>query len=259
MQTITRMPFIAGNWKMNTTINEAKKLVADLRPALDKITGVEKAVCPPFISLSRVKEILEGSSIKTGAQNLYFEEKGAYTGEISPVMLSGLCEYVIIGHSERRQYFNETGDIVNKKIKAALRAGLKPILCVGEKLEDNEAGKTAEVVVNQLNEAFTGIKEVNGLVIAYEPIWAIGTGRATTGKQSNETIGLIRKTTASLVDKDTANRMRILYGGSVTAENIAEFISQPEIDGGLVGGASLKVDQFIKIVHITSEIKGIRQ
>ena len=257
MQTNKRIPFIAGNWKMNTTVDEARKLVKELCPALDKITGVEKAVCPPFVSLSVVKEILQGSTVKVGAQNLYFEEKGAYTGEISPIMLAGLCEYVIIGHSERRQYFKETGELINKKIKAAIKTNLKPILCVGEKLEENEAGKTAQVVVDQLKTALVDIKNMDGLVIAYEPIWAIGTGKAATGQQSNETIGLIRNTVASLIDKNTANGMRILYGGSVTADNIAEFISQPEIDGGLVGGASLKADQFIRIVQKTSEIKGL--
>jgi triosephosphate isomerase (TIM) len=256
METTKRIPLIAGNWKMNTTIDEAGKLVKELRPALDKITGVDKAVCPPFISLALVKDILQGSSVEVGAQNLYFEEKGAYTGEISPVMLSGLCKYVIIGHSERRQYFHETGDLISKKIKAALKVGLKPILCVGEKLEENEAGKTAQVVIDQLKAALLDITQVAGLVIAYEPIWAIGTGKAATGKQSNETIGLIRKTAASLIGANIANGMRILYGGSVTADNIAEFISQPEIDGGLVGGASLKADQFIRIILKTSEIKG---
>lgn len=257
MQINKRMPLIAGNWKMNTTVDEAGKLVTSLRPLPGTAKGVEIAVFPPFISIVPVKEILHNSTIKVGAQNLYFEEKGAYTGEISPLMLASWCEYVIIGHSERRQYFHETGELINKKIKAAIKANLKPILCVGEKLEENEAGQTAQVVVNQLKAALADIKETRGLVIAYEPIWAIGTGKAATGKQSNETIGLIRKTTASLTDKNTAEAIRILYGGSITAENIAEFISQPEIDGGLVGGASLKVDQFTRIVQKTSEIKGI--
>jgi triosephosphate isomerase len=256
MQINKRIPFIAGNWKMNTTVEEARKLVTEMRPALDKNKGVEIAVCPPFVSLSAVKDILQGSLVTVGAQNLYFEEKGAYTGEISPLMLAPLCEYVIIGHSERRQYFQETGELINKKIKAAIKAGLKPILCVGEKLEENEAGQTAQVVVNQLKAAMVDIKNTHGLVIAYEPIWAIGTGKAATGKQSNETIGLIRNTVGSLTDKNTAGTIRILYGGSVTADNIVEFISQPEIDGGLVGGASLKVDQFTQIVQKTSEIKG---
>jgi triosephosphate isomerase len=258
MQIKTRVPFIAGNWKMNTTVDEARKLVGQLRPALDKIQGVEKAVCPPFISLTAVRDALQGSTVKVGAQNLYFEEKGAYTGEVSPLMLAGICEYVIIGHSERRQYFKETGEVINKKLKAAAKSGLKPILCVGERLEENEAGKTAQVVVTQLKEALVDIKLANGMVIAYEPVWAIGTGKAATGRQSNETIGLIRSTVGSLIDASTAAAIRILYGGSVTAENIAEFISQPEIDGGLVGGASLKADQFTGIVQKTAEIKGAR-
>ncbi len=257
MHTNKRIPFIAGNWKMNTTFNEARKLVTELRPVLEQSIGVEIAVCPPFISLAGVNEVLNGSQIKVGAQNLHFEEKGAYTGEISALMLAPLCEYVIIGHSERRQYFHETGEMINKKIKAAIKANLKPILCVGEKLEENEAGQTAQVVVNQLKAALADIKDTHGLVIAYEPIWAIGTGKAATGKQSNETIGLIRKTTASLIGKNTAEAIRILYGGSVTADNIAEFISQPEIDGSLVGGASLKADQFIRIVQKTSDIKSL--
>jgi triosephosphate isomerase len=258
MQSKTRVPFIAGNWKMNTTVDEARKLAGQLRPVLDRVQGVEKAVCPPFISLMAVREALQGSAIRVGAQNVYFEEKGAYTGEVSPLMLAGICEYVIIGHSERRQYFKETGEMINKKLKAAIKAGLKPILCVGERLEENEAGRTAQVVVAQLREALVDIKQADGLVIAYEPVWAIGTGKAATGKQSNETIGLIRSTAGSLMDASAAAAMRILYGGSVTAENISEFIGQPEIDGGLVGGASLKADQFAGIVQKTAEIKGLR-
>jgi triosephosphate isomerase len=203
-----------------------------------------------------VKELIQRTSVQLGAQNLYFEEKGAYTGEISPLMLADLCDFVIIGHSERRQYFHETGEIVNKKIRAALKVGLKPILCLGERLEENEAGKTAQVVTDQLQSALSGIDNLNGLVIAYEPVWAIGTGRAATGQQSNETIGLIRHNVARLYNRKIADDMRILYGGSVTAENIAEFVAQPEIDGALVGGASLKADQFLSIVRQTAEIKG---
>lgn len=256
MQTNARLPLIAGNWKMNTTVDEAKVLAGRLRPTLDKIEGVEKLVCPPFVSLSAAKDALQGSSVKIGAQNVYFEEKGAFTGEISPLMLAGLCEYVIIGHSERRQYFKESGEMINKKIKAAIKAGLKPILCVGERLEENEAGKTSQVVVSQLKDALADLGNANGLVVAYEPVWAIGTGKAATGGQSNETIGLIRSTVGALTDAGAAAAMRILYGGSVTAENVAEFISQPEIDGGLVGGASLRAEQFTAIVKRTSEIKG---
>jgi len=171
-------------------------------------------------------------------------------------MLADLCEFVIIGHSERRQYFNETGEIVNKKIQAALRVGLKPILCIGERLEENEAGRTEEVVTEQLRSALAGIGYLNGLVIAYEPIWAIGTGKAATGEQANKTIGFIRRKISKLYDKEIARAVRILYGGSVTAANAAEFMSQPEIDGALVGGASLKANEFLSIVKQTSEIRG---
>ena len=250
-----RPPMIAGNWKMNTTVNEAEQLVSTMRQGLDEVDNVEKVLCPPFISLAEVKELIKGSSIKLGAQNLYFEEKGAYTGEISPLMLAGLCEFVIIGHSERRQYFNETDEIVNKKVRAALKVGLKPILCIGEKLEDNEAGRTEEVVTGQLRSSLAEIEYGGDLIIAYEPIWAIGTGKAATGKQANKTIGFIRHNVAQLYSQESAEVLRILYGGSVTAENIAEFIEQPEIDGALVGGASLKADQFLSIVRQTSKIK----
>ncbi len=250
-----RVSIIAGNWKMNTTVSEAIKLVSEICSPLDEIANVDKIICPPFVSLAPVRELIKGSSIKLGAQNLYFEEKGTYTGEVSPLMLAELCEFVIIGHSERRHYFNETGEIVNKKIRAALGAGLKPILCIGERLEENEAGRTEEVVTEQLKSSLAGIDYLNGLVIAYEPVWAIGTGKAATGKQANETIGFIRYNIAKLYDEKVAREVRILYGGSVTAENAVEFMSQPEIDGALVGGASLKTDQFLSIVKQTSEIK----
>ena len=250
-----RVPMIAGNWKMNTTVSEAIKLVNEMRLPLDEITNVDKVVCPPFISLAPVWELIKGSSIKLGAQNLYFAEKGAYTGEISPLMLADLCEFVIIGHSERRQYFNETGEIVNKKVRAALGAGLTPILCVGERLEENEAGRTEEVVTEQLWSSLAGVNYSGGLLIAYEPVWAIGTGKAATGRQANQTISLIRHNVTELYGKEVAQDMRILYGGSVTAENAAEFMNQPEIDGALVGGASLKVTEFLSIVKQTSEIK----
>ncbi len=251
-----RIPMIAGNWKMNTTVSEAAELVNEMRPGLDEIANVDKVICPPFISLVTVRELIKGSSIKLGAQNLYFEEKGAYTGEISPLMLADLCESVIIGHSERRQYFNETGEIVNKKVRAALRAKLKPILCIGESPEENEAGRTEAVIAGQLRSSLAGIDFADGLIIAYEPIWAIGTSKAATGKQANKTIGFIRQNIAQLYNEDLAQEMRILYGGSVTADNAAEFINQPEIDGALVGGASLKAPQFLSIVKQTSKIKG---
>jgi len=250
-----RVPMIAGNWKMNTTLSEAIELVDEMRQGLNQIAHVDKVICPPFISLAAVRELIKGSSIKLGAQNIYFEEKGAYTGEISPLMLADLCEFVIIGHSERRLYFNETGEITNKKIRAALKVKLKPILCVGEKLEENEAGRTEEIVTGQLRASLAGLDYPNGLIIAYEPIWAIGTGKAATGEQANETVGLIRHSIVELYGEKTAQDVRILYGGSVTAANATEFINQPEIDGALVGGASLKANQFLSIVKQAAEIR----
>ncbi len=251
-----RVPMIAGNWKMNTTVSEAIKLVNEMRQELDGIRNVDRVICPPFVSLAVVRELIKGSSIGLGAQNLYFEEKGAYTGEISPLMLAELCEFVILGHSERRQYFCETNEVVNKKIQAALKVGLKPILCVGERLEENEAGKTEEVVTGQLRSSLAGIAGSGSLVVAYEPIWAIGTGKAATGKQANETISLIRRNLAKLYSEKVAGEVRILYGGSVIADNVGEFVGQPDIDGALVGGASLKAGQFLSIVKQTSENKG---
>ena len=253
-----RVPMIAGNWKMNTTVTEATELVNKVLQELDRIGSVDKVLCPPFISLAVVGELIRGSSIKLAAQNLYFEEKGAYTGEISPLMLADLCELVIIGHSERRQYFNETDEIVNKKVRATLKVELKPILCIGERLEENEAGLTEEVVTRQLGSALAGIDYLDGMVIAYEPAWAIGTGKAATGEQANRTIGLIRDNISRLYSRDIAQGLRILYGGSVTADNATEFMQQPEIDGALVGGASLKADQFISIVRQTSEIRQVK-
>lgn len=250
-----RKPIIAGNWKMNTYVEQAAALVKDMMDDLSKIDRAEKVLCPPFVSLTTVGEIIQGYDIKLGAQNMYFEEKGAYTGEIAPPMLAGLCEYVILGHSERRQYFAETDDIVNKKIHAAFKAGLKPIVCVGEKLEENEAGRTDEVVTRQVKGSLAGVSSPQGMVIAYEPIWAIGTGRAATGDQANKVMGLIRRTVSELLGEQAAADMRIQYGGSVTGANIAEFVSQPEIDGGLVGGASLKAAEFVEIVRQTAEIK----
>jgi triosephosphate isomerase len=251
-----RIPFIAGNWKMNTTATEAEKLVIEMLDNLDRIKGVEKVLCPPFVSLVAINMMLQDSSIKLGAQNMYFETKGAYTGEISPLMLSELCEFVILGHSERRWYFGETDEIVNKKVKAALANTLQPILCVGEGLAENEAGKTEEVVDRQVTAALNSIEPVSNLVIAYEPIWAIGTGKAATGEQAAATIQFIRDVLAKLWNKSIAQDLRILYGGSVTSANIAEFISHPEIDGALVGGASLKAGEFVNIVEQAAEIKG---
>ncbi len=249
-----RTPIIAGNWKMNKTADEAVTLVRDLLK-LDDINGVEKVLCPPFISLTSVKALIDNTRIKLGAQNMYYEEKGAYTGEIAPTMLKELCEYVILGHSERRGYFGETDEIVNKKIHAALKYGLKIMICVGEVLEERESGKTEAVITRQVNGALVDVDLTDDIVIAYEPIWAIGTGKAASGEIANETCGLIRSTVAQLYDSARAGAIRIQYGGSVNSANIAEFIAQPDIDGALVGGASLKADDFIGIVEQTARIK----
>ncbi len=250
-----RMPIIAGNWKMNTSVAEAAELVKGMKKKLNNISGVEKVLCPPFISLTTVKELIKGTSIKLGAQNMYFELTGAYTGEISPVMLAGLCEFVILGHSERRAHFGDSDQIVNKKVQAALGMQLTPIICVGESLEQNEAGETIEVVTKQVRAAFEGIDSPQGTVIAYEPIWAIGTGKAARGDQANATSGVIRSVVAQLYGDSVAQEIRIQYGGSVSSTNIAEYISQPEIDGALVGGASLKAAEFVGIVEQTAKIK----
>jgi triosephosphate isomerase len=252
-----RMPMIAGNWKMNTTVNDAIKLVKSMLGGLDKVRGIEKVICPPFVSLAAVRDLIKGSSVKLGAQNVFYEEKGAFTGEISPLMLAELCDYVIIGHSERRQYFNEAGEMIDKKVQAVLNVELKPILCIGERLEENEAGKTEEVLARQLMASSDRLYYLGGLVIAYEPVWAIGTGKSATGEQANNTIGFIRQIISHQHGSDIADKVRILYGGSVTGGNIAEFMRQPEIDGALVGGASLKAEDFLSIAKQTSEIRGL--
>ena len=250
-----RTPIIAGNWKMNTTVSEAMELVKAMKEKLHQIAGVEKVLCPPFISLTAVKELIKGTSIKLGAQNMYFERSGAYTGEVSPAMLTGLCEFVILGHSERRGYFGETDQLVNKKVKAALAVGLTPIVCVGESLEQNNASETVGVITRQVRAAFEGIASPRVTVIAYEPIWAIGTGKSASGEQANAVIKVIRSTVAQIYGDSVAQAMRIQYGGSANNANIAEFIRQPEIDGALVGGASLKAAEFLGIVEQTAKIK----
>lgn len=250
-----RRLFIAGNWKMNTTLMEAVDLVNEMKEPLDKFENVDKVVCPPFISLAVISEILMDSSIEVGAQNMYFKERGAFTGEISSAMLVDICEHVIIGHSERRQYFGETDETVNKKVRAALDAGLKTIICVGENLDQNKSGDTENVVTSQVKRALDDVNYSPSIVIAYEPIWAIGTGMAATGTDANATIKIIRSTIAEIYNGRAAQDMRILYGGSVTAANIVEFISQPDIDGGLVGGASLKAAEFISMVEQAAAIR----
>ncbi len=246
-----RVPMIAGNWKMNTNLNEAIRLAKELSDGLQRTCPVEVVACPPFISLAAVREALNGSQVKVGAQNVYYPEKGAYTGEISALMLSGLCEYVIIGHSERRQYFQETDEIVSLKTRVALKHGLKPIVCVGENLNEYETGHTEDVVRRQIKDSLRGIDTIELLTIAYEPIWAIGTGKAATGIQANQTIRLLRSVLEQQYSQSAAQKIRILYGGSVTSANIAEFINQSDIDGGLVGGASLKASEFLAIIQTT--------
>jgi triosephosphate isomerase (TIM) len=250
-----RTPIIAGNWKMNTTVDQAVTLVREMLLGLDKVEGADKVLCPPFVSLAPLQPFLAGTSVQLGAQNVYFEEKGAFTGEISTVMLAGLCDYVIIGHSERRQYFGETDQSVNRKIKAVMKAGLKPIMCVGETLQENESGSTRAVITRQVKGGLEGVSANRELVVAYEPIWAIGTGKAASGAMANETIGLIRRILSEMFGADTAQAIRIQYGGSVTEVNIEEFLSQPEIDGALVGGASLKAAEFVSITEQAAKIK----
>lgn len=247
-----RRACVAGNWKMNKSVQEAVSLVKDLMPGLDQVENVDSVICPPFTALAKVSDLIKDSKIELGAQNLYWEEKGAYTGEISPGMVAEIAEHVILGHSERRAYFHDTDATINKKVLAALEAGLKPILCVGETLEENEAGKTGEVVKRQILGALKDVS-LDGfgqMMIAYEPVWAIGTGKAATADGANQVIKeFIRDEVAALYTKDAADKVRILYGGSVKPENAREYFQQPDIDGALVGGASLKADAFIQITE----------
>jgi triosephosphate isomerase len=253
-----RIPIIAGNWKMNKTVREAIEFLEAVKGELDAVEGVEKVLCPPFTAISTVAQLVKGTSIKVGAQDVFWEEKGAYTGEISPVMLKEFCEYVIIGHSERRKYFGETDEHVNRKVKAALAHSLTPIICVGENLEENEAGLTEEVVTRQVRGALAGLSsaEAGKVVIAYEPVWAIGTGKPATPEGAQAVIGgVIRPLLAELFGVDVASKVRIQYGGSVDPSNIGGFLAQPDIDGALVGGASLKPKDFVEIVKISAQAK----
>lgn len=247
---MARTPLVAGNWKMNTVADTARKLVEDIRAGgVDSAAGVEKVVCPPFPLLSVVAAAVRGSSLKVGAQNMHWEEKGAFTGEVSAPMLAGLVEYVIIGHSERRAYFGETDETVNRKIGAALAAGLTPIVCVGETGRQRQAGETEAVLRHQVGGAFEGVDVPASLVVAYEPVWAIGTGAAATAVDANGAIFFIRRELAGRAGDQVAGQVRILYGGSVTAENVTDFVTQPEVDGGLVGGASLVAASFVEMVR----------
>ena len=246
-----RKPIIAGNWKMFKSTGEARELVRQLKESLADVDSVEVVVSPPFTALSTVVAELKGSNISVAGQNMYWEESGAYTGEVSPLMLKDIgCTHVIVGHSERRQFFNETDATVNKKVKAALKAGLTPIVCVGETLEERELGATMKVVERQIRDGLEGLapQEMEKIVIAYEPIWAIGTGKTATPQQAEEVHHLIRSIIAQRADS-VAQDIRILYGGSVKPDNVDELMAQPDIDGALVGGASLKADSFVRIVR----------
>jgi len=247
-----RKPFIAANWKLNKTISETQEFISGLIPAVKDLSGVDIVIAPPFTSLSAAAEKLKGTNVTLAAQNAFHEEKGAYTGEISPLMLIDIgCKYVIVGHSERRQYFNETDDIVNKKIKAAKKAGLGVVFCIGESLDNREAGKTFDVLNREMEKGLNGI-DPEDMVIAYEPIWAIGTGRTATPEQAQEVHSYIREKINVLYGKK-ADEICIIYGGSVTPENIDSLMACKDVDGALVGGASLKVESFIKIIKFGKE------
>lgn len=246
-----RKPIIAGNWKMNKTVKEAQELVRGLIQKLKGIRNVEIVVCPPFTALREVSRIIPGTNIRLGAQDVYWQDSGAYTGEVSCPMLKELnCQYVIIGHSERRAYFGETNDSVNKKAKAVLAHQLTPIICVGERLAEREKGQTFAVIKDHIVNGLCGLKEkqAQNIIIAYEPVWAIGTGKTATPVQAQQAHSFIRNLLAELYSRELADIVRIQYGGSVRPDNITELIDQNDVDGALVGGASLELDAFVKIV-----------
>ena len=253
-----RKPIIAGNWKLNHSIDDAVKLVTELKRELADVAGVDIVVCPVFTAICVVQDVLLESNIAVGAQNLFWEDSGAFTGEVSAPMLKHLgVEYVIIGHSERRQYFGETNETVNKKIKAALKHNLVPIVCVGENLKEREANKTFNVIQTQCEESLKGFtrEEIAKIIIAYEPVWAIGTGKTAAPAQAQEVHKFIRDLLKKMYNEEIAQALRIQYGGSVSAENISSLIAEKDIDGALVGGASLKAESFIKIVKGCCTIK----
>jgi triosephosphate isomerase len=252
-----RKPMMAGNWKMNLVPAEATLLAQAIREAVAEVTSVDRVLCPPYLALANVHNTVQGSTIAVGAQNVHWAESGAYTGEISAPMLKGLAEYVIIGHSERRQYFAETDETVNKKLHTLLNHGLLPIVCVGETLAQNDAGDTHAVVSAQVKAALVGVEgsRLAEIVIAYEPIWAIGTGRAATAAQAQATCGeTVRSTLVELYGSEIAQSVRVLYGGSTNAKNIGEIMQQPDIDGALIGGASLKADDYSSMVQTTATL-----
>jgi triosephosphate isomerase len=250
-----RTPIIAGNWKCNMRLDTAFELASGLKERIDHIEGVEKIVCPSFVHIPSIEVALTMTSIKVGAQDVHWEDDVAATGEIGPKQLEELVDYVIIGHSERRHKFGETDEAVNRKVKASLEAGLQPIMCVGETLEERQSGKTDQVLVRQTTHGLRDVPMPDGFIIAYEPVWAIGTGTAATVKDAEEAISLIRREVADMYGEAAAETVRILYGGSVTPENIAEFMAVDGIDGALVGGASLKVDAFARIVEEAARVR----
>ncbi len=251
-----RKKIIAGNWKMNKTVSEAQNLADAIKRDLDSEAKVDVVLCPPFTAISAVSQAVSGTQIAVGAQNMHFEASGAYTGEISAEMLrEQYCRYVILGHSERRQYFGETDESVNQKTKAALAAGLKPIVCVGETLEEREADKYQDVIRTQINGGLAGLSEADfkNLVVAYEPVWAIGTGKTASPEQAQEVHAFIRSLLVELSSQAIADTVRIQYGGSMKPANAAELLSKPDIDGGLIGGAALDAPSFIGIVKAAIE------
>ena len=250
-----RTPIIAGNWKCNMRLETAFELANGLKERIDGIEGVEKIVCPSFVHIPSVEVALTMTSIKLGAQDIHWEDDVAATGEIGPKQLEELVDYVIIGQSERRHKFGETDDAVNKKVAAALDAGLQPIMCVGETLEERQSGRTDQILVRQTTHGLRELAIPDGFVIAYEPVWAIGTGTAATVADADQAISLIRRELADIYGEATAETVRIIYGGSVTPDNIAEFMAVTGIDGALVGGASLKVDAFSRIVEEAARVR----
>jgi triosephosphate isomerase len=247
-----RVPLVAGNWKLNKTVAEARQLVKELLPGLQAVPSVENLLCPPYLALPAVAEMLKGTKIVLGGQNVYWEDEGAYTGEVSPLMLAEFCQYVIIGHSERRAYFGETDQTVNRRVKAAMAHQLIPVVCVGETLAENEVGSTNQVVARQMRDGLAGLNilDASKLVIAYEPVWAIGTGKAAYPEDASRVIGkVIRPALAELFGQQVSQEVRVLYGGSVKPSNAAEFFNEEEVDGALVGGASLKAADFIGITE----------
>ncbi len=248
-----RKKVVAGNWKMNNDINSSVTLINEIKKGLnEKNLNVEVIICPPFTSLETANVLIKDTPIKLGAQNMYFETSGAFTGEISPLMLKSVgCEYVILGHSERRTIFLESNQLINKKIKSAVSNGLKPIFCIGETLQERENGETFKVVETQIREGLADLSEneLKNLIIAYEPVWAIGTGRNATPEQAEEVHKFIRELITQIYSREFAEKLIIQYGGSVKPENSKDLMSQPDIDGALVGGACLKADSFIKIIE----------